>query len=46
MKRWQMKNSDMKRYIAEFSELDVDYQIIGIMDKKEFNEILENLFFK
>lgn len=43
---YKVKNSDMKRYIAEFSELDVDYQIIGIMDKKEFNEILENLFFK
>lgn len=43
---YKVKNKKLNRYIAEFDELDVHYQIIGIMDKKEFDQILENLFFK
>lgn len=43
---YKVKNRDIKRYIAKFEELDVNYQIIGSMDGKEFNQILENLFFK
>lgn len=43
---FQVKNKDVKRYIAEFEYLDVQYQIMGIVDKEEINYILENLFFK
>lgn len=43
---YKVKNKTLNRYIAEFDELDVHYQIIGIMDKKDFDQILENLFFK
>lgn len=43
---YEVKNKKAQRYIAEFNELDVQYQIMGIMEKKEFNQILENLFFK
>ena len=43
---YQVKNKNIKRYVAEFEVLDVEYQIMGSMDKKEFNQILEKLFFK
>ena len=43
---FKVKNKSKKRYVAEFEHLDVQYQIMGIMDKEEFNEILEKLFFK
>lgn len=34
-----------KRYVAEFEYRDVNYQLKGIMDKGEFDEILKNLDF-
>ena len=34
-----------KRYIANFKYRDVNYQLMGIMEKEEFDEILENLVF-
>lgn len=43
---FQVKNKSEKRYVAEFEYLDVQYQIMGFMEKDEFNKILENLFFK
>lgn len=43
---YQIKNKSERRFIAEYEYLDVQYQMMGIMDKEEFNQILENLFFK
>lgn len=43
---YQIKNKNEKRFVAEFEYLDVQYQIMGAMDKEEINQILENLFFK
>lgn len=34
-----------KRYVANFKYRDVNYQLMGIMEKKEFDEILKNLVF-
>ena len=34
-----------KRYVANFKYRDVNYQLMGIMEKEEFDEILENLVF-
>lgn len=34
-----------KRYIANFKYRDVNYQLMGIMEKEEFDEILKNLVF-
>lgn len=34
-----------RRYVAEFEYGDVNYQIKGVMEKAEFNKILENLKF-
>lgn len=36
-------DSDCKRYIAEFKHRDIHYQIKGVMDRAEFDEILKNL---
>lgn len=45
VKQYEIKNSDEKRYIAEFEYNDIHYQIKGSMEKEEFEKILENLFF-
>ena len=45
VKQYKIKNSDEKRYIAEFEYKDIHYQIKGSMEKEEFEKILENLFF-
>lgn len=44
VEEYEIKNSADKRYIAEFSYQDVQYELKGIMKKDEFNLILENLF--
>lgn len=46
VREYKVKNKNLDRYIAEFDEANVHYQIIGSMDKKDFDQILENLFFK
>ena len=38
-------NSIDKRFVAEFQYRDVQYQLKAIMEKKEFDKILENLYF-
>lgn len=45
VKQYEIKNSDKRRYIAEFEYKDIHYQIKGSMEKEEFEKILENLFF-
>ena len=44
VKQYEIKNSDEKRYIAEFEYKDIHYQIKGSMEKEEFEKILENYF--
>lgn len=36
---------DKRRYVAEFEYKDVNYQLKGIMDRAEFDEIIKNLLF-
>lgn len=45
VKQYEVKDSDEKRYIAEFEYNDIHYQIKGTIEKEEFEKILENLFF-
>ena len=35
--------TENKRYIAEFKHRDIHYQLKGVMDRGEFDEILKNL---
>ena len=39
------KNKKEKRYIAEFEDKGIQYQLKGVMKKDEFEKILKNLFF-
>lgn len=45
IEEYNVEESELNRFIAEFSYKDIHYQIMGIMEKKEFEEIIKNLFF-
>lgn len=45
VKEYSIKDSNEKRYIAEFEYKDIHYQIKGNVKKEEFDKILKNLFF-
>lgn len=38
-------NSDENRYVAEFEYMDAQYQITALIEKEEFDKIIENLIF-
>ena len=44
VEEYEIKDSSSKRFTAEFEYQDIQYQLKGIMDKAEFDKILENLF--
>lgn len=44
VKEYAVENLSDERFIAEFEYQDVQYQLMGIMEKEELNKILENLF--
>lgn len=44
IKEYMVINSSKNRYKAEFEYMDAQYEIIGLMEKSEFNKIVENLF--
>ena len=45
IKEYEVANNKENRYVAEFSYMDAQYQVIAIMEKEEFNKIIENLYF-
>lgn len=45
VKEYTIENSRKNRYVAEFEYMDAQYQLIGIMEKDEFDEIVKNLYF-
>lgn len=45
IREYSIINYEENRYVAEFEYDDAQYQLIGTMEKKEFNKIIENLFF-
>lgn len=45
VKEYDINNSLNKRFVAEFQYRDVQYQLKGIMEKEEFDKMLENLYF-
>ena len=40
-----VSGAELNRYIAEFEYMDAQYQIMGSMEKNEFDKIIENLIF-
>ena len=45
VKEYLVPDSSQDRYIAEFEYRDAQYQVVGIMEKEEFNDIVKNLYF-
>lgn len=45
IEEFYIENSEEKRYIAEFKYRDIHYQLKGIMNRSEFDEIIKNLIF-
>ena len=45
VKEYIVKNQETPRYVAEFEYMDAQYQLTGIMEKEEFEEIIKNLYF-
>lgn len=45
IKEYEVPNKEDYRYVAEFQYYDVRYQLIGIMEKDEFEKIINNLSF-
>ena len=45
IKEYSITNNDEKRYVADFEYDDAQYQLMGTIEKDEFNKIIENLFF-
>lgn len=45
VKEYEVKDQKEKRYIAEFEDKGIQYQLKGVIEKEEFEKILKNLFF-
>lgn len=45
IKVYIVDDSDENRYAAEFEYMDAQYRIMGVMEKDEFDKIIENLIF-
>lgn len=45
VKEYSVSDNGKNRYVAEFEYMDVQYQIIGLMEKEQINKIIENLIF-
>ena len=45
IKKYIVEGSKLNRYIVEFEYRDVHYQLMGVMEKDEFEKIVKNLVF-
>lgn len=45
IQEYDVSNYSENRYMAEFEYMDAQYRLIGIMQKEEFDKIIENLIF-
>ena len=45
VEEYDIEKSSQKRYVAEFEYHNVQYQLMGSLNKDEFNKMLKNLFF-
>lgn len=45
IEEYKVENHNEHRYIAEFKYNNAYYQLMGIMEKEEFEKIIKNLFF-
>ena len=45
IKEYKIEGIESSRYIADFEYMDAQYQLMGVIEKNEFENILKNLFF-
>lgn len=45
IKEYMVVNQENNRYVAGFEYMDAQYQLTGLMEKEEFDKIIENLIF-
>lgn len=45
IEEYKVEDSDVNRYIAEFQYKDIQYQLMGVIEKIEFEKIIKNLVF-
>ena len=45
VKGYNVDSLEERRYVADFEYMDAQYQIMGIMEKEEFDKIIKNLYF-
>ena len=45
IKEYEIEDLESSRYIADFEYMDAQYQLIGVMEKDEFENLLKNLAF-
>lgn len=45
IKAYSVSDNGKNRYVVEFEYMDVQYQIIGFMEKEQIDKIIENLIF-
>ena len=45
VKEYSVVNRENNRYVAEFEYMDAQYQLMGVIEKDEFDKIIENLIF-
>ena len=45
VREYEINGTEAKRYLANFEYMDSQYDIKGIIEKKEIDEILKNLYF-
>lgn len=44
IKAYELQDLGTIRYVGEFEHADVQYQIMGVIEKEEFDKIIKNLF--
>lgn len=45
IRKYELNENKEVEYVAQFDYMDIHYQLVGIMENEEFEEILDNLHF-
>lgn len=45
IKEYEVNNTELNRFVADFEYMDAQYQIMGVLEKEEFDKIIKNLVF-
>lgn len=45
IKEYEVNDTELNRFVADFEYMDAQYQIMGVLEKEEFDKIIKNLVF-